>query len=125
MKQSKAKKEEKLPFKVFGPRLLLRVTKIKKAEIEKFEGSSLYKPDFDTGKEALNVAVASQCTAVIVALGDTAYRRKDAWCDGTPWTAVGDTVTFARYGAQRMADKYEDYEYWIIRDIDVLAKVED
>jgi co-chaperonin GroES (HSP10) len=99
-------------LKVLGPRILVKVKKIE----EKSAGGIILTEEFREKETAW------QTDGEVVQLGNMAYNRKSADCDGTPWCRVGDIVTFSRYGAVRTKTKDTDsYELWILMDKDVLA----
>jgi hypothetical protein len=110
-----------MKYKVKGPRVLIEVKKFKKKDIEKFEGSMLYRADAES-EDAQISETTGQCIGTVMELGSTAYKRKDSGCDGTAWCGIGDKVHFARYGAIRLAgDKEAEVEHWVINDKDVLV----
>lgn len=109
-----------LKYSVQGPRILVRVKKLKVEDVEKLEGSIFYKANVTSDTAASETT--AQSAGEVLQLGSTAYKRKDAGCDGTPWCKEGDKVHFSRYGAQRIGVKDSDeFEYWILNDKDVLA----
>lgn len=105
-----------MTLKVVGPRLLVKVKKTQ----EKSKGGII-----------LTEAVREQETAwqtegEVMALGNTAFVRKDGFCNGDPWCKIGDIVTFSRYGAVRTkTEDTDDFELWILMDKDILAIKED
>ena len=109
-----------MKIKVVGPRILVQVKKFKEEDIKTFEDSIILKAD--TGKEQQNYEAVNQTIGEVVQLGNMAYKRKDAGCDGTSWVKVGDKVHFSRHGAQRIGTKDDDdFEHWILMDKDILA----
>lgn len=109
-----------MKYNVQGPRLLVRVKKFKREDLETFEGSIFLKANVSTDDAAHETT--AQSAGEVMQLGSTAYKRKDAGCDGTPWVKVGDKIHFSRYGAQRIGVKdSEEFEFWILQDKDVLA----
>lgn len=113
-----------MKYTVVGPRLLVKVKKFKKEDIETFEGSIIHRADVTTDNAASETT--NQCVGEVVQLGDMAYKRKDSGCDGTPWVQVGDQVHFSRYGAMRIGAKTKeaeakaDFEFWVLMDKDIL-----
>lgn len=69
-----------------------------------------------TAQETVNQTVGE-----VVELGNMAYKREDAFCNGSDWVKVGDRIHFCRYGAMRLAHPDEDFEYWVIMDKDILV----
>ncbi len=109
-----------MKYNVQGPRLLVRVKKFKREDLETYEGSFFLKANVST--DDASHETTAQSAGEVMQLGATAYKRKDAGCDGTAWCKIGDKVHFSRYGAQRIGVKESDeFEFWILNDKDVLA----
>lgn len=107
------------PCKVIGPRVLVKVKKFKKEDVEKIEGSIFYRPDADS--KAADMQTVNQCTGEIVLVGHTAFKRTDAYCDGSEVVKIGDKVHFARHGALQMRSlDTEEHEYWLMMDKDIV-----
>lgn len=104
-------------LKVCGPRLLVKVHRFSENKDNTYEGTSIL-----MAEQVKTQETTSQSIGEVVQLGDMAYQRKDAGCDGTPWVKVGDTVHFSRYGAMRINIKSsEEHEYWVLMDKDILV----
>ena len=106
-------------IKVVGPRILVKVKNYARKEAMTYEGSSILMAETVTEQETL-----TQTIGEVVQLGDTAYTRKDAGSNGTPWVKPGDLVHFSRYGAMRIKSSKktdDDYELWVLMDKDILA----
>ena len=109
-----------MKYKVLGPRILVKVKKFRKKDIEQFEGSILYRADVSS--DTAMSETTNQCVGQVVELGTTAYKRKDSGCDGTNWVEVGQTIHFSRYGAIRLASEEDDeFEFWVLMDKDPLV----
>jgi len=101
-----------MTLRVVGPRLLVKVKKVE----EKSSGGIILTEQFREQETSW------QTEGEVVGMGNMAYNRKTADCDGTPWCKVGDTVTFSRYGAVRTkTEDTAEHELWILMDKDVLA----
>lgn len=61
---------------------------------------------------------AAQTTGVIVAVGPTAWKAFD---DGEPWAAVGDRVTYAKYGGWPFDHDGENFR--LLNDEDITGRV--
>lgn len=103
-----------LKMKVKGPRILLKVKKVE----EKTSGGIILT------EETRDKETTNQTEGEVIGIGDTAYKRKDAYCNGELWCEVGDKVIFSKYGASRIANTYvskeDEFEYWILMDKDVM-----
>ena len=64
----------------------------------------------------------ASCTAVVVAVGETAYKDKDKF-PGDPWCEVGDTIILRQYSGTRF--KVDGVEHRLINDDTVEAVVTD
>lgn len=100
-----------MKYKVVGPRILLKVKKLK----ETFsEGGRIVRPDEDkTQQDTL-----MQTKAIVEQIGsgvtDTYAGMEDL--------KVGDTVHFQRYGAFVLgSDKEDEYAHWVLNGKDVLC----
>ncbi len=101
-----------MTLRVVGPRLLVKVAKVAK----KSAGGIMLIDDY------VEKETAWQTEGEVVALGNMAFKRVSADCDGTPWCNVGDIVTFSRYGAVRTkTEDTDESELWILMDRDILA----
>jgi len=82
--------------------------KIKKAD-EKFEGSTLIRPDTSLDKDTRH-----QSTGVIEYI-DEEYNKDQLM-------KLGDTIHFSRYAAVRLNPKEnESYEFWVLNIKDILC----
>lgn len=61
----------------------------------------------------------------VVAVGPTAFREYQKAADYPyhEWISPGDMVVFAKYGGMIVEDPDTEYEYILINDADVVAKV--
>jgi co-chaperonin GroES (HSP10) len=64
----------------------------------------------------------ASCTAVVVAVGETAYQDKDKF-PGGPWCEVGDIIILRQYSGTRF--KVDGVEHRLINDDTVEAVVGD
>lgn len=105
-----------MKFRVVGPRILLKVPNLDKKD-QTYQGTSILMAEHVREKET-----TFQTVGEVVQLGSTAFKRKDAYCDGVEQCKVGDKVHFSRYGAIRLMDEQDqEFEYWVLMDKDILA----
>ena len=62
----------------------------------------------------------AQVVGTIVAIGPTAWKGFD---DGDAWAAVGDRVSYAKYGGVLMKDPETDEHFRLLLDKDIVAIV--
>lgn len=102
-----------MKYRVLGPRVLLKVKKVKKDQT--FEGLSILMPETMAAMEDIN-----QCVGVVIELGEKAFKRTDAFCNGESPIKIGDKVHFFQYGAMRIGNPNEDEDQlWAVMDKDI------
>lgn len=109
-------------LKVLGQRILLKVKKYNKEELQKIEGSILYRVNLT--EQDVEQETRAQSQAEVVQLGTQAFMNKMMFPGGNPGVSIGDKVYFSRYGAQPVLpsslESDTDNEYWVITDKDLL-----
>jgi len=81
---------------------------------EEMTAGGIYIPKTSQDKEQMAATVGT-----LVAVGSGAWADID---DGSPWAAVGDKVSYARYAGVSMVGQDKE-TYVLINDNDVLAKL--
>lgn len=112
-------------YKILGPRVLLKVTKMTFEEYMKenalVEGSSIIQTANTKTKEQheddYQTKVATQTKAEIEDIGEGVQE-----IPGFELLKKGDKVHFQRYGAVRLnSDKQDTVEYWVVNGKDLLV----
>jgi len=83
-------------------------------KVEEMTAGGIYIPKTSQDKEQMAATVGT-----LVAVGSGAWADID---DGSPWAAVGDKVSYARYAGVSMVGQDKE-TYVLINDNDVLAKL--
>lgn len=112
-----------MKYRVLGRRVLLKVKKFKKEELQHVEGSSLILAPEKTNDD-VDSHTATQTVGEIIGLGELAFLNDDGSQLGDQPAPVklGDKVHFQRYGAVRLNFKEKDAdEYWVVEDKDLFA----
>ena len=83
-------------------------------KVEEMTAGGIYLPKTAQDKEQMAATVGT-----LIAVGSSAWADID---DGSPWAAVGDKVSYARYAGVSMTGQDKE-TYVLINDNDVLAKL--
>lgn len=117
-----------MSYQVLGPRILLKVNKIKEKDLENLERedgtrSILIAPQ--TTKDDIDIKTTSQTLATVEQIGSEALTNPDYGLPNVD-LKVGDKVHFQKYGAVRLdIKKHKDHEFWVINAKDLLVKETD
>ncbi len=84
-------------------------------EVEKVSDGGIVYVHFDERREQ-----AALQTGIVFGVGNTAWHTE---ASSEPWAAVGDHILFSKHSGRMVIDPYDEKEYLIMNDTDVLCVI--